>query len=605
MQPGAHVAPPEVPGYETLQPIAAGGMAQVFLARQRNLERLVAIKFLAPQSGAGDGEQRLRFEREARLMAQVSHPNVVAVFDRGTAAGRDYLVMEYVEGVSLRALLDVGVPQPAAQARRILREVALALAHLHGRGIIHRDVKPENVLVSRNGTVRVTDFGIAFLAGEEGVITHSGQAVGTLDYMAPEQRSRLPVDARADQFTLAVMAYEMLTGRRPLGTVKPPSRLNPALDPRVDEVLLKALRQDREDRYPSVPAFAEALDKALGQAPRQRKPPAAAVLLVAGLVVGLGAGLVLPQVFRPGRTEPRTGTAGISPEPVQEPRPTAPDSARPAPKPAAPDLKTLVKRAKGHAARGRHQEAVAALDEAIRLSPKDPALLARRGEVYFKLKEYPLALEDLNAALERDPENAAALRYRGLSYWQTQRLAEAARDLEAAVALAPNSVHSWKDLGTVYWRLGEHDKAIRAANRAMEVDPKFGYPYFLRGLAYQSLGDDRKACDDYLQAVTLAPDRADFHRALADLLVTAKDRSLRDSERAVRHAWKAYDLTNGNDSEVLRTLATACAAVGDRTAAVRWCKRALELAPPGARKAVQGRLDYYVKRAGGGEATKP
>jgi serine/threonine protein kinase len=391
-------------------------MAQVFLARQRNLERLVAIKFLAHQAGAGDREQRLRFEREARLMAQIAHPNVVTVFDRGTAAGRDYLVMEYVEGVSLRALLDGGVPLAVQQARRILREVALALAHLHDRGIVHRDVKPENVLFSRNGTARVTDFGIAFLTGQEGSITHTGQAIGTLDYMAPEQRCRLPVDARADQFALAVMAYEMLTGKRPLGGIRPPSRLNRALGPHVDEVLLKALRQEPEDRYPGVAAFAEALDNALSQAPRQRKSPAPVVLLMVGLVVGLGAGFALHPVLRPERTEARTETTGISSEPLDQPRRPATEPTEPAPRPAAPDLQTLVRLADEHAARGRYGEAVAAFDEAIRLSPKDAALPSRQGEAYAKMGNNKAAIVALSKAVGLDPKNPAYRRNRGWFY---------------------------------------------------------------------------------------------------------------------------------------------------------------------------------------------
>jgi tetratricopeptide (TPR) repeat protein len=576
-------------------------MAQVFLARQQNLERLVAIKLLAPSDGVGDHEQRkrdcLRFEREARLMAQVSHPNVVTVFDRGTAAGRDYLVMEYVEGVSLRGLLEAGLPLAVPQARRILREVAQALAHLHDRGIIHRDVKPENVLVSRNGTVRVTDFGIAFLTGEEGVLTHSSQAVGTLDYMAPEQRARLPVDARADQFALAVMAYELLTGKRPLGHIKPPSRLNAALDPRVDEVLLRALRQEPEDRYPHVPAFAGALDRALGQAPRRRQPRVPALLALAvGLAVGLGAGLALAHAFLPEPAPPRAATAGLAPEPLRRPGPPTPEATRPAPQPAAPDLPTLVQLADGHAKRGRHREAVAAFDAAVRLSPNDPSLPYRQGEVYLRMENYPLAIAAYSKAVGLDPKNPAYRRRRGWAYFMNHQNREAVGDLTEATAGDPKDAQSFRNLGCAYVQLSQFDQALRALDEATRLEPNNGFFWYLRGQAYEAKGDHRQARDDYRRATRLNPYLTEPYRALAVLLVRSEDPAVRDAEQAAAYAWKAYDASNGTDWQVLRALALVHAAAGDLPAAVRWCKKALEIAPPGSRPDLQKRLAGYAQR---------
>jgi tetratricopeptide (TPR) repeat protein len=590
-KPGA-AAPPEVPGYETLQPLGAGGMAQVFLARQRNLERLVAIKFLAPQAGADDGERRLRFEREARLMAQVAHPNVVTVFDRGMVGDRDYLVMEHVEGVSLRALLEVGAPLAVTQARKLLREVAQALAHLHGRGIVHRDVKPENVLVGRDGAVRVTDFGIAFLTGEEGLLTRTSQAVGTLDYMAPEQRCRLPVDARADQFALAVMAYELLTGRRPLGNVKPPSQLNPALGADVDPVLLKALRQDPEDRYPSVSAFAEALDDALGQASASRRRPRAAALLAAGLLVGLGAGLALQRALGPGPAAAPSGPAdqSVSPSPPAAPAPAQV-------KAPPPSLEALIRRADEHAARGRYREAVATFDEAIRRSPNDPELFSRQGKAYLRLGNKPAAIAAFSRAVGLSPKGPLYRHQRGWAYLDNHEFAKAAQELTEAIRLDPADASAHCNLGFALFPLGQHERAIEALTRALERGHRPGYPHLVRGRAYQALKKDQEARDDFLRAVRAQPSLAEAHRALAALLVQSKSPAVRDPKQAVEHAWQALYVSKGTNWEAVKTLAHVYAAVGDVPMAIRWCKLALEMAPPPNQPGLRKLLEEYAKRA--------
>ena len=263
-------------------------MGAVFLARQCDCERKVAIKFLNLDPFAPGRERELRFEREARLAIELTHPNIVSVFEHGHTADRSYLVMEYIEGVSLRELLKPGQPMDVQQARTVLNGVIQALTCLHDKNIVHRDLKPENVLVDSSEVVKVTDFGLAVRVPEVGTVTNTGEYLGTVDYMAPEQRARLPLDERADQFSLGVMAYEMLTGKRPLGCFKPPSLLNSQLSPSVDDVLIRAMQEDPDDRYPTIREFDKSLGRALAARPRRARKRitlAAATLALASVVL--------------------------------------------------------------------------------------------------------------------------------------------------------------------------------------------------------------------------------------------------------------------------------------------------------------------------------
>jgi serine/threonine protein kinase len=242
-------------------------MGEVYVARQLTLGRLVAIKFLMPECQSVQESDLARFRREAELMAKVSHPNILSIFDFGEVDHRPFLVMEYVEGGDLRRRMHAGQPMSVEQVRSIVIPVGEALAHLHRHGIIHRDLKPENILLHEDDNPCVSDFGIAVLRAGSGSLTQTGQALGTLGYIAPEQQYRLKVDERADQFSLAALSYEMLTGQRPLGIFKPPSHLNPRLSPPLDAVILRALQEDPKRRFATVREFTDALGQSLAESP--------------------------------------------------------------------------------------------------------------------------------------------------------------------------------------------------------------------------------------------------------------------------------------------------------------------------------------------------
>jgi predicted Ser/Thr protein kinase len=238
------------PQYELLELLGRGGMGAVYKARQTGLDRLVAIKILPPEVGQNAAFAE-RFTREAHALAKLSHPNIVAVHDIGQTGGLFYFIMEYVDGVNLRQALQSGRINPQ-EALAIVAQICEALQFAHDEGVVHRDIKPENILIDKRGRVKIADFGLAKLLGQDTAgqgLTATQQAMGTLRYMAPEQmEGAKEVDHRADIFSLGVVFYELLTGELPIGRFAPPSK-KVQIDVRLDEVVLRALEQEPEHRY--------------------------------------------------------------------------------------------------------------------------------------------------------------------------------------------------------------------------------------------------------------------------------------------------------------------------------------------------------------------
>ncbi|HXR48891.1 MAG TPA: protein kinase [Candidatus Limnocylindrales bacterium] len=238
------------PQLEILECLGRGGMGVVYKARQPRLNRFVALKILAREKEQ-DARFAERFTREAQALARLNHPNIVTVHDFGEAGGHCYLVMEFVDGLNLRQLLQAR-KMPSDQALTIVPKICEALQYAHEQGVVHRDIKPENILLDKSGRVKIADFGIAKMLGDESgqqTLTGAKDAVGTPHYMAPEQIEKpLSVDHRADIYSLGVVFYEMLTGELPLGRFAPPSK-KVHIDVRLDEVVLHALEKEPERRY--------------------------------------------------------------------------------------------------------------------------------------------------------------------------------------------------------------------------------------------------------------------------------------------------------------------------------------------------------------------
>jgi len=262
--------PPEAiaqhfPHLEILEVLGHGGMGVVYKARQKSLDRIVALKILLADPDRGDNFNE-RFEREARAMASLQHPNIVTVYDSGQAGDLYYFTMEYVDGMNLRRMLETGSLTPE-QGLAIVPRICEALQYAHDEGVMHRDIKPENILIDKKGRVKIADFGIAKLLGgrpREMTLTSPQQVIGTMHYMAPEQIEHpADVDHRADIYALGVVLYEMLTGELPIGRFPLPSEKKP-VDQRLDQVVLHALEKEPDRRYQNISDVKTDLDVITG-----------------------------------------------------------------------------------------------------------------------------------------------------------------------------------------------------------------------------------------------------------------------------------------------------------------------------------------------------
>jgi serine/threonine protein kinase len=269
--------------YHILEQLGEGGMATVYKAYDTRLERDVAVKIIRKTAFSAEILEKVlaRFEREAKSLAKLTHPNIVKVHDYGDHEGSPYLVLEYLPGGTLKQAL--GKPIPWQDALQLLLPIARGLAYAHQRGIIHRDVKPANILITESGEPLLSDFGIAkLLENEDGqTLTGSGVGIGTPEYMSPEQGAGKAVDARADIYSLGIVLYEMLTGRKPYTADTPmavvlkqmtdplprPSDVNREIPSPVEKILIKALAKKPQDRYESMNDFIQVMEACLVRKP--------------------------------------------------------------------------------------------------------------------------------------------------------------------------------------------------------------------------------------------------------------------------------------------------------------------------------------------------
>jgi len=425
--------------FRLTEELGAGGIAVVYRAEDVEIARAVAVKILQ-ESGHGRAELRARFEREARVLAALSHPNIVSLVDFGVEDGRAFLVMELLRGRTLGELLDEADVLDSERTLHIVRQVVRALAYAHGEGLLHRDLKPDNVflqaLPDTPDHVRLLDFGFAKFVSDDRddgpPLTQAGTVFGTPRYMAPEQLTGSAVDARADLYSVAVIVYEMLSGRRPFeGEVRdvlkakvvehPPvfSAIAPDLDvhPALDAFFARALAIRRDERFPDAQSFLEALEaipqpwvkpKALAPAPAPKKAPnllpwilfgvaAAAFSLVAS--VGVAVWLAWPREdsLPPARS-------ALEPEPAVElaaDEPTGPVDPWEMPGERAPavfDVRQAI-------VEGRDVDASAlrALREHARGQPDDVYAQLLLGHVFAARGMRAMAIGAYERAVELDP----------------------------------------------------------------------------------------------------------------------------------------------------------------------------------------------------------
>jgi len=320
--------------YRLLDVLGDGGMARVYRARDERLARVVAVKILHPHY-LSQPEFVRRFEQEAHLAAGVSHPNIVAIYDIDREGDTYLMVMEYVEGGSLKALMSRSAPLPLPRVAAIMKQLGLALDAAHARGVIHRDIKPENILLTPSGEVKVSDFGIARALTSPGQ-TATGMVLGSVSYFSPEQAQGKPATAESDLYSSGIVLYELLTGRlpfsagNPLATAMqhvtqqpvPPCSLVPTLPPAIDNVVLTALNKDPALRYRSGAELATAFAAAIAPGASAALPPNAPN----GRAGARAAAAAAANANATGRTviAPRP-----APRPMAQPQPTRATVAQP------------------------------------------------------------------------------------------------------------------------------------------------------------------------------------------------------------------------------------------------------------------------------------
>ena len=499
--------------YQVQAEIARGGMGVVYRARDA-AGATVALKLLHTLHERG----RKRFATEVGVLSRLKHPHVVRILGTGVDQGVQWLALDYVEGESLAERLRRG-PLPAPEALRIAQQLAQALAYVHSCGVLHRDLKPDNVLL-RGGQPLLTDFGLALdEGGAHSRVTATGVSQGTPGFWAPEQA--LGQTARfgphTDLYGLGAVLYACLTGRAPVEgqslqahlslesfrRIEPPRTLRPGVPRWLSELCMRCLAVEPAVRPPSADVLAREL--LLGGQPAAASRSRA--LLAGALAVGLcgvAAGVVLwstsgdPSAAAPLAEAPEG--SGLTP---------------PAPPPASAVDEADLARARGLLAEGEsllmgHQDeaALATFDRALELTPRDPELLALRGAACSRLKRYAEALADFDLAFELGLVDVSLCFNRAFARSEVGRFAEAIEDYTRGLELQPGDLTARVQRGCMHAATGNYAAALADFERALELDPTHRMAYVNRAIAHGEQRHYAEAAADFARALELDPSDA-------------------------------------------------------------------------------------------------
>jgi serine/threonine protein kinase len=444
----------QIDKYRLLRPLGEGGYAEVYLGEHVFMKSYAAVKLISIGRGQPEAVTQ-SFLAEVQTIARLRHPHIVRILDCGIdqQSGTLYIVMEYAEQGSLRVKHKPGEKVMLSQVVAYVKQVAAALAYAHAQGYMHRDVKPENVLIGPDGTLWLSDFGLVAQAHNT-TSFKTLDAGGTTAYSAPEQLQKHPRPA-SDQYALGLMAYEWLCGERPFTgdlvqlmyqhafVPAPPLREKlPTITPSVEQAIMRTLAKDPKDRFPSVKAFADALEEAYQQSVKR--------VLDA-----------FPDVWR------------------------APGGS-------------------GAESKGRTREEKAR--EEIRKNPGKTALQwFNDGYKYYDEKQFQQSADAYTCAIELDPNYGDAYHNRGLAYRNFSQWDLAIEDYNRAMALDPNRSDAYVGRGNAYDDLKQYERAIADYDRAIALDPKYVLAYNNRGRTHERMGNYRLAMQDYEQAIKLDP----------------------------------------------------------------------------------------------------
>jgi tetratricopeptide (TPR) repeat protein len=555
--------------FEILKMVGQGGMGAVFLAQQASLDREVALKVISSVGGP-QAKNLDRFKRESKVLAKISHPNIVLIYEVGQHGPYSYFAMEYVKGVSLGKILSsirnakpdekaskvmhkclegqAGIYNDNAddvkesngaeidtdyivEISRIIVSIASALDYAHSKGILHRDVKPSNILISSDGTAKLVDFGLAKGQTQE-TITITGEFFGTPSYVSPEQiRKPDTVDCRSDVFSLAATFYECLTLHPPFGgdTVNetlaqiisreaiPPKKYCPRLSTDFNTVLLHALEKSPEDRYQTAGDFVADIRNILEFKPITAKRPS-----------------ITRRAYKTLRRNPlKIAIIGISILVIVLSYFVYSNFMQKRNKDTARKLEVIAAR---HLVSGNYTEALTYYKKAINQYPFNATTYSEMGTCYQKLKQYPEAIEAFKQAIQTEPDYTVAHGALAGVYVSQSRFEEALKIYEKIVEIKPDSkaykqignllddmgrpqesieaftnaitinpkdALSYNDLGAVYFKLNRLDDALKVIEKAIEIDPECANAHNNLGFYYYDSGEYNKAIDLFSKAVDL------------------------------------------------------------------------------------------------------
>lgn len=527
--------------YELIRPLGQGGFAAVFEAHDRVLDRRVAIKQLLLDKVA-DEKAVKRFIQEARVAAALEHPNVVSIYAMRVEEKQFYLIMEYLPGGSLRDLLKKQGKLSLEQAVNLAIGICEGLAKFHLKGIVHRDIKAENILLTADSRPKVADFGIAHVPEAVGGLglTQVGFQPSTLLYSSPEQVRGELVDARSDVYQIGELLYEMLAGKHYIdiatletqamtegGTnqIRSQAKLYELLEHAICQEMPTGLRLLWRD----VGALAEVVETALLKNKADRFKDAAefaATLKTLSINTIPASPEQRDLVIQDSRAYNKRGLAYVSTRNYEQ---AMLDYAK-AIELDSEYAEAYNNRSTAHLLMDNYGQAVADCDRAIQLAPDFVSAYVNRGIAYTGLRAYEQALTDYGKALELTPQNVYAHYNRGNTYLWMSKYKEAVKDYNQTIALQPEFVAAYVNRGVAFHELKQYDQALTDFNQAIELNPDYVYAYYNRANLHQELNHHQEAIADYTKVVALNPEhryvyenRGDVYAAVGDEEHAAED----------------------------------------------------------------------------------
>lgn len=496
--------------FKIVQQLGAGGFGIVYLARDTNLDRLVAIKELHGLVAVHDAVVR-RFRQEATAAGGLNHPNIVTVHGLRIKGNYHYLIMEYVSGGSLRDLLKTQGRLDPGKATRIGRDVCAALAQVHAKGIVHRDIKPENILLTEDDQAKISDFGIAHVPRSAGgvTMTHTGFQPGTLLYMSPEQaRGEKPLTVKSDVYQVGVVLFEMLCGRHYLdldqlqkkALRRRAPRDSAAFQAQSKDSILKGIRQS-VTLDPDIPSELASLVTEAMSAAAEDRPDAQEMEKRLGMMV---SDQRQPQSEASRRSKRRDRS--VEPRSKAAPAALSPADAKKEGARRAQEARRLREQGELCLARGEYRSAVGYFDQSIEIESTVSAWVGR-GDAFRLDGDLERAIDDYSAVLRGLPDHFRASYGRGVAYRQLGNALSAIEDLCRATEIDPRSVWAWTALGAAHELSGEFKAAIQDYTRAIELDLHDPLAWAGLGDANRANGDLDRALAAYNRALVLQPNQ--------------------------------------------------------------------------------------------------